>query len=43
MIMVWNQNEREAGRMIVDAQKASGYLPTVAAQFATMHGRPGVP
>ncbi len=40
-LLVWAQNEREAGRMIVGAQKATGYLPVVASQFATLHGRPG--
>ncbi|GJE55679.1 MULTISPECIES: hypothetical protein [Methylobacterium] len=40
-LLVWAQNEREAGRMIVGAQKTTGYLPVVASQYATLHGRPG--
>lgn len=40
-LLVWAQNEREAGRMIVGAQKATGYLPMVTSQYATLHGRPG--
>jgi hypothetical protein len=39
-LLVWAQNERAAGRMIIGAQKADGYLPMIASQFATMHGRP---
>ncbi|GEO99422.1 hypothetical protein [Methylobacterium haplocladii] len=40
-LLVWAQNERAAGRMIIGAQKTTGYLPVVASQFATLHGRPG--
>ncbi|GLS45530.1 hypothetical protein [Methylobacterium brachythecii] len=39
-MLVWAQNERAAGRMIIGAQKGDGYLPMVAAHFASFHGRP---
>lgn len=39
VVMVANQSDREAARMIVDAQKGSGYLATVTTSMAASHGR----
>ena len=38
--LVSAQNEREAGRMMIDAQKGDGYLAVVTRSFAAHHGRP---
>ncbi|MCE4225778.1 hypothetical protein HCU64_18670 [Methylobacterium sp. C25] len=39
-LLVWDHNDRMAGRMIIGMQKGNGYLPMVASQFIATHGQP---
>lgn len=38
--LVSNENERRAGRMLIDGQKGKSYLATVTSELAASQGRP---